>query len=228
MSSRTRILLDWVMPLAILVTLTFYLRATTLDVDLERCFYDGGFVRGGDQPWQALYRFGVVPAWLVAVGSLVLMAASRWKSGLVRWRRVFLYLVLVMAIGPGLVVNTMFKDNWGRPRPRDLVEFGGACEHIVVWDRGDPERGQSFPSGHAATGFFFFALYFALRGRTKWAYVWLAFALGYGSLMGLARMIQGKHFLSDVVWSAGFVYLCAVSLFYTMRLDRRDAIEPSS
>jgi membrane-associated PAP2 superfamily phosphatase len=33
-------------------------------------------------------------------------------------------------------------------------------------------------------------------------------------------MAQGAHFLSDVVWSAGFVYLSALAIYYALRLDR--------
>jgi membrane-associated PAP2 superfamily phosphatase len=36
--------------------------------------------------------------------------------------------------------------------------------------------------------------------------------LVYGCIMGMARIIQGGHFLSDVLWSAGFVYLTALVL----------------
>lgn len=217
MSRTTRIAFDWIVPVTILVAATMVLRSTTIDIDLEQGFYRGGWYRADDQPWSFLYHYGVVPAWIVAVGSLVLLVASKWKPALAARRRMFLYLVLVMVVGPGLVVNTAFKEHWGRPRPMDLPRFGGDHAFVTVWDKGDPDRGQSFPSGHAATGFYFFALYFALRGRSRWAWFWLAFALALGSAMGAARMIQGKHFLSDVVWSAGFAYLVAVGLFYTLR-----------
>lgn len=219
MSRRQRIVLDWAVPVLLLAVATVVLRATDTDLRIERAFYRDGWFRADDQPWSFLYHYGVIPAWVVAVGSLVLLAASRWRRSLATHRRVFAYLALVMIVGPGLVVNTAFKENWGRPRPMDLPEFGGNYEFVVVWDKGDPDRGHSFPSGHAATGFYFFALYFALRGRSPRALWWLLAALAFGSLMGLARMIQGKHFLSDVVWSAGFVYLVAAGLAYALRVD---------
>jgi membrane-associated PAP2 superfamily phosphatase len=46
----------------------------------------------------------------------------------------------------------------------------------------------------------------------------LALGIGYGAFIGLVRMIQGAHFLSDILWSLGFVYLSALALFYAMRL----------
>jgi membrane-associated PAP2 superfamily phosphatase len=207
--------IDWLLPLAILTALTVYLRAGDVDVRLERAFHDDalGWRFANDQPWSALYHYGPVPAWIVAAGSLLLLSASRWRPALSAYRRVFLYLVVVMVVGPGLIVNTTFKEHWGRPRPMDLREFGGGYDFVRVWDKGDPERGQSFPSGHASTGFYFFALYFALRSRRpRHACVWFVVALVFGAIIGVARMVQGKHFLSDVVWSAGFVYLTAAAL----------------
>src|SRR5687768_7121090 len=35
------------------------------------------------------------------------------------------YLFLVLIVGAGLIVNLVLKDNFGRARPRDVVEFGG-------------------------------------------------------------------------------------------------------
>jgi membrane-associated PAP2 superfamily phosphatase len=32
-------------------------------------------------------------------------------------------------------------------------------------------------------------------------------------------MVQGAHFLSDVLWALGFVYLTAVAFAYLLRLD---------
>ncbi len=43
-----------------------------------------------------------------------------------------------------------------------------------------------------------------------------AFAFCYGSIVGLARMYQGRHFLSDVVFSFFFVYITAEILYYRM------------
>jgi membrane-associated PAP2 superfamily phosphatase len=48
----------------------------------------------------------------------------------------------------------------------------------------------------------------------------LATGLVYGFLVGYARIAQGAHFLSDVIWALGIVYFTAVSLFYLLRLQR--------
>ncbi len=115
--------------------------------------------------------------------------------------RAALYLVLALAIGPGLLVNTILKDHWGRARPSQIVEFGGDKQFtpVLVPSR-QCERNCSFSSGHAALGFSLVAFAFlpAERRRRRLA---IACAVAAGSLLGLARIVQGGHFLSDVVLS---------------------------
>ncbi|WP_321495089.1 hypothetical protein [uncultured Desulfobacter sp.] len=38
--------------------------------------------------------------------------------------------------------------------------------------------------------------------------------------MGLGRIVQGAHFASDVLWSAGFVYYTGLSLAKALRLTQ--------
>jgi membrane-associated PAP2 superfamily phosphatase len=44
----------------------------------------------------------------------------------------------------------------------------------------------------------------------------------YGILMGVARISQGGHFASDILWAWGVVHLTAVALYYLMGLDREE------
>ena len=37
-----------------------------------------------------------------------------------------------MALGPGLMVNTIFKDHWGRPRPVMLEVFSSAQPFVCA------------------------------------------------------------------------------------------------
>lgn len=221
MTNRTRWIVDWIVPLVLLTACTVVFWVTDLDMMAQRAFYEPGigWEHKGEGPWEFLYDFGVIPAWILAVGGLFALVVSVWKR---TWRphwRVALYLVLAMAIGPGLVVNDVFKKNWGRPRPKDVYEFNGDREFVKVWVKQDRGNGNSFASGHASTGFFLFAPYFVLRRRHPgWAITFLAAGISYGALMGLTRMIQGAHFLSDVVWAFGFVYLTCAACAYLLRV----------
>lgn len=224
MSKRTKILLDWLIPVVVLIGLTIPFWVTDVDLSVEARFFDpaGGWIHGDDQPWDALYHYGVIPAWVVSVSALAVLIASLWVRRFAAHRRVAAFLVLVMIIGPGLLVNEVFKKNWGRPRPRDVFEFAGDRAYVPVWTKSPPENGNAFASGHASTGFYLIAPFFFLRGRrNRLALLFLVVGLLYGSWIGLARMIQGAHFLSDVVWAAGFVYLSCLGTFYSLRLDKR-------
>jgi lipid A 4'-phosphatase len=69
----------------------------------------------------------------------------------------------------------------------------------------------SWPSGHAALGFYFAAFAPLLKKRRAAA---TAAGVVLGALIGLGRMAQGRHFLSDVVFAYFFVSLTARLLYY--------------
>lgn len=220
-----RVFVDWSVPVLALVCLTVPFWITDLDIRASTPFYmpGVGWVHGSGQPWVLLKHYGVIPAWVVAVSSLIVLLTSPWMARFRRYRRATAFLVLAMSLGPGLLVNVVFKDQWGRPRPRDIYAFDGDRAYVAPWIKSAPENGNSFASGHASTGFYLLVPYFLVRRRSKmWAAFFVVLGLGYGSLMGLARMIQGAHFLSDVLWALGFVYLVALGLFYALRLERRE------
>jgi membrane-associated PAP2 superfamily phosphatase len=220
-TQRTAIL-DWAVPIVLLVLLTLPFWLGDLDVRVARHLYvpGAGWPLGAEEPWRFLKHYGVVPAWIIAIGALGVWIASFFRPALGRARRGAMFLVFVMAIGPGVLVNDVFKEQWGRPRPRDLVEFGGAREYVAPLIKSPPEHGGSFASGHAATGFYLLTPYFLLRRRwPRRAAGVLVAGMVYGSLVGYARMVQGAHFMSDVLWALGIVYLTALVLFYLLRLQ---------
>lgn len=222
MSRKTAVVLDWAVPIAVLAAVTVVFWKTDADVAIERHFWRAGvgWVFEDAQPWQGLYRLGVVPAWVVALSALTVLVGSRWVSRWARHRRKAAFLVIVMVVGPGLLVNSVFKDHWGRPRPLDVYELGGDRDYVPVWVKSPPGNGNSFASGHASTGFYLFTPFFFVRRRSLIRGLgYLALGLAYGSLVGLARMIQGAHFASDVVWAAGIVYLTGLAFYYILRLD---------
>jgi len=125
----------------------------------------------------------------------------------VQRRRIAVYLLLVMLVGPGLLVNTVFKDHWGRARPSQVTEFGGGKQFTRAAIPADQcPKNCSFPSGHASVGFYFLALAFVLPRRRA---LWLTIGTGLGLGIGLVRIIQGGHFLSDVLFAGIVVYLTA-------------------
>ena len=98
--------------------------------------------------------------------------------------------------------------------PWDLREFGGAARHVSHWSGlADGGAGHCFPAGHAATGFSFFAGYFAFR-RTdrRQALAWLAAAGFSGLLLGLGQQWRGAHFMSHTLWSGVVCWCTALAI----------------
>jgi lipid A 4'-phosphatase len=125
------------------------------------------------------------------------------------------FLLLALLLGPGLLVNTVFKEEWGRARPREVVEFGGSQEFSGAFVISNQcATNCSFVSGHAAMGFYLLALAWVLRRY------WLWLGLLLGSVVGLGRLLQGGHFLSDVIFAFWAVYFVCLLLAQWLRPEK--------
>lgn len=192
-------------------------------MQIQRQFYQpesGWFMK--DAPlFYLLYHYGNIPALLLSVVALIVLGLSFQKKRWYRWRVIVAWLVFSMIIGPGIIANSIFKDHFGRPRPRQIEEFGGEQHFLPLWQPGEMGKGKSFPCGHATMGFYLSVVGFALRKRRALASIVFLGGLFYGATIGLARIAQGGHFASDVLWAAGFTLLAGWSLFYLFKLDTR-------
>jgi membrane-associated PAP2 superfamily phosphatase len=190
----------------------------------SKFFIDGAWPIGEQFPWKALYRIDRMPAVLLVAAALAAAALSFRRPSLIQWRKSAVFLALFLTLGPGLLVNAIFKDGWGRPRPREITQFGGKKQFLHPWQKGISGQGRSFPSGHASAAFFLIAPFFIYRSRRPQpARGWLIGGMVFGIFMSVARIAQGGHFLSDNLWAFGMVYLTGLLLSAVMGLDRADA-----
>lgn len=114
-----------------------------------------------------------------------------------------------LALGPGLLVNLILKDQWGRPRPSQITEFDGLLQFQPAFTVShECWRNCSFVAGHPSLIFAFYAVALALPGRAARVGGVLVVTVA-GALVGLGRMTQGAHFLSDVIFSGLFVFAVA-------------------
>lgn len=222
MSTKFR---DFAIPLSILILATIAITVTGADLKLSAPFcIDGKWPVGDQQPWHLLYmmdRWPSISLGLCGLSAAVIGSICKQRRYLVRPG---LFLVILLALGPGLIVNTLFKDYWGRPRPREVTQFGGTKEFLHPWQKGIAHEGRSFPSGHSSAAFYLTAPFFVFRRRKpRIAALWMTGGLVFGILMSIARITQGGHFLSDTIWAWGMVHLLAVALYYLLRLDRDEA-----
>ena len=209
------------MVLVLLVLLTGLLAHTGADLALSAVFYQaGGWPVGELFPWKLLYRIDRTPAVLLALGWLVVVLQGYWKPKLRQWRRAGIFMVLLLIVGPGLLVNSVFKEHWGRPRPREVIEFQGDKTFLQPWQPGVDGKGRSFPSGHSSAAFYLVAPWFVYRQRKPvTAQCWLWGGIAFGILMSVARIVQGGHFLTDCLWSFGMVWLMAQILASLLLYD---------
>jgi lipid A 4'-phosphatase len=182
-----------------------------LDLDLARPFFDpaaGGFWFSFHPVSNALRDLSrwlvtllVAPAVLAILVKLVLPRRPMLIPG-----RAAVLMVATLALAPGLVTNVLLKSHWGRPRPIDVVEFGGE-EHFVPWwdPRGDCPDNCSFVAGEPSGAFWTLAP--AALVPPAWRALATAGALVFSAGLGLVRMADGGHFFTDVVFSGFFTFL---------------------
>jgi len=191
--------------LAVAVLTAVLFASGALDIAVAHAFYHPGpldhWPLAHERPWSLLYRAAPWVTAVLVVAGLTALAASFTRTGS-EWRRAGVLVLLGLAVGPGLLANTLFKDHWQHPRPRDLIEFGGPL-HYVPSPLIGAEGGASFPCGHCSVGFMFAAGWWIWRRRRPaWAAASLTGGLALGSLLGVGRLAAGAHFLSDILWSA--------------------------
>jgi lipid A 4'-phosphatase len=143
----------------------------------------------------------VAPAVCALIVKLLLPRRKMLISG-----RATVFLIATMALAPGLLVNVLLKDHWGRPRPIDVTQFGGNQNFVAWWDpRGDCPANCSFVSGDVAGAVWTIAP--AALAPPQWRALAYAAALALGVGMGTIRVMAGAHFPSDVIFAGIFTFL---------------------
>jgi PAP2 (acid phosphatase) superfamily protein len=143
----------------------------------------------------------ILPAVVALILKLILPKRRPLISG-----RAIVFLIATLALGPGLLVNVLLKDHWGRSRPIDVTQFGGA-EHFVAWwdPRGECPNNCSFVSGDVSGAFWTVAP--AALAPPQWRSLAYGAALALGAGMAALRMMAGAHFFSDVVFAGVLTFL---------------------
>ncbi len=190
----------WILALSILVALVPTLW-TTLDLQAAAVF------AGPQAPLKVLNWWWVelINGWVPAafrtglvialVGWVASHVRARWQA----WRLPLAFVVAAGMLGPGMVVNWGFKENWQRARPYQVENFGGTQKFsraAVMTDQCN--NNCSFVSGHVACGVFLISLGLVHRRRQR---IWAASGVVSGLVIGFARMADVAHWLSDVLWA---------------------------
>lgn len=208
----------WEVPVFILFALicVFF---PEIDLWFSGLFFDPdkGFYWNDNLGVQVVYNiFRYIPAFLLPVMLLMLVAPYFIKKA-EGTRKYTAFLLLTLLIGPGIIVHPVLKDNWDRPRPRDVQEFHGErtfSPAFVMAENGD--RNKSFASGHGAMGFYFMAFAWVFRKRR-----YFVAGLAIGAVVSMGRIVQGGHFLSDVLTAGFIVYFTSQVMSYWLLGHKR-------
>lgn len=216
------------------LSLAFFAKLPMADLWVSQHYWRAGEgFFGAHIPWvrlSYLYVPNMGRAFLVLAALFLLVSPgltwwSHTKAGtrgakllkhIALWRRTAVALLLVGGISSGLLINVSLKGYVGRPRPVQTVDFGGTQSYLPPFTWGtDPVHNKSFTSGHAATGFSLMAL--GLCASPAWRRRWFFAGLLAGSVVGLGRIMQGGHYLSDIVFSFYVVWLTCELVAYGFR-----------
>ncbi|MBU0501084.1 MAG: phosphatase PAP2 family protein [Gammaproteobacteria bacterium] len=218
---RSLVAMGYGLPLVLLLcflSILVFLIWPGLDPAVSAWFYrvEGGFFLSSNGLVQFSYQLFARIHFLVAPLLLLLLVSAFYCKGRTK---PILYLLAVLIVGPGLLVNEVLKAESGRARPLQTERFGGEKAFTPPFVSASQCKDNcSFVSGHAAMGFFFLALAWVFGKRR-----WLVLGIVLGSLVGLGRILQGGHFLSDVVFAFWVVYFTALFLawlfFGTTRIE---------
>jgi undecaprenyl-diphosphatase len=146
--------------------------------------------------------------WPSHLGLGLLLLGIAWRRHSKKWMRIFLSMLLAMAMAG--IVGTVIKR--AIPRARPSVKFE------LRW--GGPRfstKYHAFPSGHVAASTAFFGVLIFARRRIGLA------CLPIPILIGLSRMYLGAHYLSDVVCAAVLGILCALLVVHFFLRGVRDS-----
>jgi lipid A 4'-phosphatase len=198
-----------------LICIAFFLYWPQFDLYFSQNFYDSGnngFFLSDNILVKSIHSLtNIVGATVIL--TLIIMITGSWlikNDFLGKYRKTMIYLLCACILGPGLMVNLVLKDNWGRPRPRQTIEFGAHRNYEPPFSPSFKCRKcYSFVSGHASVGFYFFS--FALLSRKR---RWLLLPAIAGITIGITRIAQGAHFFSDVLFSGWVVWFCSLLLYH--------------
>ncbi len=138
--------------------------------------------------------------------------------------RVWLFMCTAYLLGPGVLVNAVLKNNWGRARPQSVEEFGGPSLFTPPLAISDQcSRNCSFVSGEASSIIaisLMVVLVFCPGLGRKGRLALMGVAVSAALLGSVLRIAKGRHFLSDVLFAADFMVLTTLYLFFAFGLHK--------
>jgi membrane-associated PAP2 superfamily phosphatase len=194
--------------LALLILITIYFELSNLDVLVQDFFYrakDSTWLVDRDDPIKRLIFYSGAKKVIIffGLGVLAIFILSYKKSGLIKYRRQLLLIVLSLIFVPAIVAGAKSVTN--TYCPWDLELYGSDKPYVKLFEAYPEDFTQErppkcYPAGHPTGGFAFMVLFFVFKSR-KARFTGLAFAISLGWTMGTYQMLKGAHFISHIFTS---------------------------
>lgn len=179
-----------------------------LDLAASRIFYeeDQGFIYAHHPIIIGIFNI-VHPLCVGFALCLLCYAIYFYKHKNLKKSLLYFALFFSLLCSAGLIVNVILKENFARARPKEIREFNGEKKFSKAFIISNQcQTNCSFSSGHAAAGFTLASI--AIVFANPYAQI-IIYNLGilFGIIVGIGRLMQGGHFLSDVLSSGAIVSL---------------------
>lgn len=199
--------------LATLALVAIFALWPELDLAIAGHFFRGGRFIGRNPAGLGLRAIFYYAPYALLAGLLLAWAARPFQT---RPRgpdgRAMIFLLATLALGPGLLVNGVLKENSHRPRPEQTEQFGGPWpfRSYEAFD-GACKSNCSFVSGEVATAAWTLAP--ALLAPLLYRHWAILASLLFTAATARLRMAFGGHYFSDVAFAALFTTLIVLGFY---------------
>jgi lipid A 4'-phosphatase len=184
-----------------------------IDIQVSSIFFSHGYFL--KQKWMTIIR--TMELWTIYCLIIISVLIIIWNIFRKKYQMIkpALYLLLCFSLGPGLLVNVILKDHWGRPRPVQITQFGGNKIFQKAWViNRQCATNCSFVAGEPSAAFAFFAFLALLKKKRTWQWPVASFLTFNWLLISYIRIAEGGHFLSDVLIGATLTYMVIWICYY--------------
>jgi membrane-associated PAP2 superfamily phosphatase len=186
-----------------------------IDIAVTGWFYrpGAGFTLADDRPLIILRHINDIAMISVLAAILASLAVKlgRPQRPSIIPPRAASFLVSTLLLGPGLLVNVILKNHWGRPRPFMVDLFGGDMPYVSVWRITDYcATNCSFVAGEASSAIWLTGL--AMVVPRQWRLPTAAATGALAVAFSANRIVFGAHFLSDVLLSWCLTLLVMIAI----------------
>ena len=203
-----------ILTITLILSILFFL-FPNLDITVSGLFFgqDGSFIASESDWFIYFIRKMIMPLLALLIFFVPLAAVVKqikYKEKILDIPvRDWIYLFTCLIIGTGVVVNSIFKNLWGRARPNDTIQFGGEEPFTIPWlNVNYCDTNCSFVSGDVSFITLSLAVLLIFNKTTLNTFAYIAVGL-----MSLLRIMEGDHFLSDTIMSFIITFVIVRILF---------------